>query len=109
MFAAVIYSPILPRKPLINIQHLARLARLSIDDQAEQSARDHLANIIAMIDSMRSVDTDNVVPMAHPMDATQRLREDKVTENVDRDQFQANAPATAQGYYLVPQVIDSGE
>ncbi len=93
----------------IDIQHLARLARLSIDDQAEQSARDQLANIIAMIDSMRSVDTDNVVPMAHPMDATQRLREDKVTESVDRDQFQANAPATEQGYYLVPQVIDSGE
>jgi aspartyl-tRNA(Asn)/glutamyl-tRNA(Gln) amidotransferase subunit C len=46
------------------------------------------------------------VPMAHPLDAAQRLRPDEVTEANDRDHMQQNAPATAGGLYLVPKVIE---
>jgi aspartyl-tRNA(Asn)/glutamyl-tRNA(Gln) amidotransferase subunit C len=44
--------------------------------------------------------------MAHPLDATQRLREDRVTETDRRDAFQAVAPAVENGLYLVPKVLD---
>lgn len=44
--------------------------------------------------------------MAHPMDASQRLRADQVTETNQRDYFQKHAPATESGLYLVPRVID---
>lgn len=90
----------------INIPHLAMLARLSLDDEAIKRAEQELHNIINMIDQMQAVDTTDVIPMAHPLDAQQRLRHDEVTEHVDRERFQRNAPATAEGYYLVPRVVE---
>lgn len=93
-------------KHKINIPHLAMLARLSLDTQATERAEQDLHNIINMIDQMQAVDTTGVTPMAHPMDAQQRLRSDTVTEEVDRERFQRNAPATADGYYLVPRVVE---
>jgi aspartyl-tRNA(Asn)/glutamyl-tRNA(Gln) amidotransferase subunit C len=44
--------------------------------------------------------------MAHPLEATQRLRADTVTETDERDRFQENAPSTENGLYLVPKVIE---
>jgi len=55
---------------------------------------------------MNAVDTKDIQPMAHPLDATQRLREDKVTEENQRDKFQAVAPSAEKGLYLVPKVIE---
>lgn len=98
--------PQVPDAGSINVQHLARLARLRLDASAEAHALADLGNIIGMIDAMGQVDTEGVAPMAHPLDATQRLRDDEVTEMVDRDAFQRNAPETRDGYYLVPRVVD---
>ena len=58
------------------------------------------------IDAMQAIPTDGVEPMAHPLDATQRLRSDEVTEDVAREDFQAVAPSTEDGYYLVPRVVE---
>jgi aspartyl-tRNA(Asn)/glutamyl-tRNA(Gln) amidotransferase subunit C len=44
--------------------------------------------------------------MSHPLDVVQRLREDIVTENNQREEFQSVAPATQNGLYLVPKVIE---
>ncbi|MEQ9451384.1 MAG: Asp-tRNA(Asn)/Glu-tRNA(Gln) amidotransferase subunit GatC [Pseudomonadales bacterium] len=90
----------------INIQHLARLARLSLTEAEHTGARNDLEQIIGMIDAMQSVDTDAVTPMASPLDAHQRLRADQVSETVDRERFQAVAPESADGYYLVPRVVE---
>lgn len=90
----------------INIAHLATLARLSLDENAATRAKQELHNIIDMIDAMQAIDTEGVEPMAHPLDATQRLREDVVTEEVDVAAFQATAPSTEDGYYLVPRVVE---
>jgi aspartyl-tRNA(Asn)/glutamyl-tRNA(Gln) amidotransferase subunit C len=59
-----------------------------------------------MIDTMQAVDTSGVTPMANPLEASQRLRSDAVTETIDIDRFQATAPDTEDGYYLVPRVIE---
>jgi len=90
----------------INITHLATLARLSLDAKATARAAQDLHRIIDMIDTMQAVDTEGVEPMAHPLDATQRLRDDVVTEEVDQARFQASAPSTEDGYYLVPRVVE---
>ncbi len=90
----------------IDIAHLANLARLSLDESAAAQAEQDLHNIIDMIDTMQAIDTEGVEPMAHPLDATQRLREDRVTEVVDPAEFQAAAPSTEDGYYLVPRVVE---
>jgi len=85
---------------------IANLARLQIkQDEVEQYATD-LSNIINLVEQMNAVDTKDILPMAHPLDATQRLREDKVTEENQRDKFQTIAPSAEKGLYLVPKVIE---
>jgi len=66
----------------------------------------NLSNILDLVEQMDSVDTDNVEPMAHPMEMVQRLREDVVTETNQREHFQQIAPQIENGLYLVPQVIE---
>jgi len=55
---------------------------------------------------MQSVNTDGVEPLSNPLEMTQRLRDDEVTEENRRDAFLANAPQTEAGLFLVPKVID---
>lgn len=89
-----------------DVRNIAQLARLQIDDaDIEQYATD-LSSILALAEQMNSVDTTNVTPMAHPLDATQRLRPDEVTETNQRDKFQAIAPDVKNGLYRVPRVIE---
>lgn len=90
----------------LDLAHLSRLARLSLSSLDGEALTRDLENIIRMIDAMQAIDTDGVEPMANPLDATQRLRADQVTETVDRSVFQANAPETEAGYYLVPRVVE---
>jgi len=65
-----------------------------------------LTDILAFVEQLNSVDTTGVEPLAHPLDATQRLRPDEVTETNNRENFQKVAPETESGLYLVPQVIE---
>ena len=85
---------------------IANLARLEIQsDEVEQYAKD-LSNIIDLVEQMNAVNTKDILPMAHPLDATQRLREDVVKEEDQRDKFQTVAPSAEKGLYLVPKVIE---
>ncbi|MET4695398.1 Asp-tRNA(Asn)/Glu-tRNA(Gln) amidotransferase subunit GatC [Endozoicomonas lisbonensis] len=88
------------------IQKVAHLARLSIDDSQVEATAGTISKILDMVDQMQSVNTDNVEPMAHPLDATQRLREDVVTEPNNREKLQSCAPAVEDGLFLVPKVIE---
>lgn len=89
-----------------DITKIAHLARLEIaEDDVEDYAR-NLSDILGFVEQMNDVDTSQVKPMAHPLDATQRLRQDAVTESNQREKFQAIAPQTEDGLYLVPKVIE---
>jgi len=55
---------------------------------------------------MQSVDTEVVEPLAHPLDLVQRLRADAITEGNQRDKLQKLAPASEDGLYLVPKVLE---
>ena len=90
----------------IDVPHLANLARLSLNADEMQGIHQDLTNIMHMINEMQSINTDSVAPMANPLDATQRLRSDDVTEQVDVQNFQAHAPETSDDYYLVPRVVE---
>ena len=89
-----------------DVEKIAHLARLSISDADAKQHTDSLSNILGMIDQIQAVDTTGIIPMAHPLDATQRLRPDVVTETNQREHFQAIAPNTEDGLYLVPKVIE---
>jgi aspartyl-tRNA(Asn)/glutamyl-tRNA(Gln) amidotransferase subunit C len=89
-----------------DVEKIAHLARLGIDDDAiPEYARD-LTNIFKLVEQMEQVDTNDILPMAHPLDAHQRLRSDVVKESNQRELFQSIAPKTDAGVYLVPQVIE---
>lgn len=89
-----------------DVEKIAHLARLAISDADAQQHTEALSNILGMIDQIQAVNTTVIIPMAHPLDATQRLRPDVVTETNQREHFQAIAPKTEDGLYLVPQVIE---
>jgi len=91
---------------LADVEKVARLARLAMNDQELQAAQAQLNNIFGLIAEMQAVDTKGVEPMSHSQDLAQRLREDVVTESNQREAFQAVAPQVEQGLYLVPQVIE---
>lgn len=88
------------------VENIAMLARLKIDDQDAPAYVDALSSILDLVDEMQAVDTEGVTPLANPLDAVQRLRADEVTEQSQREQFQSIAPKTEAGLYLVPQVIE---
>lgn len=89
-----------------DVQKVARLARLSMNAQEIESAREQLSGIFDLIEEMQAVDTSGIEPMSHAQDVSQRLREDNVTENDQREAFQAVAPQVENGLYLVPKVIE---
>ncbi|MBC52584.1 MAG: Asp-tRNA(Asn)/Glu-tRNA(Gln) amidotransferase GatCAB subunit C [Gammaproteobacteria bacterium] len=89
-----------------DVEKIAHLARLQISESDTLEVAQRITNILDMIDQMQDVDTSAVTPMAHPFDASQRLRPDVVTETDQRDDYQKIAPATQDGLYLVPKVIE---
>jgi aspartyl-tRNA(Asn)/glutamyl-tRNA(Gln) amidotransferase subunit C len=91
---------------LEQVQRIAHLARIEISEAEARTTQDHLNGIFALIEQMQAVDTAGVEPMAHAQDLAQRLREDAVTEPDRRAAFQAVAPETEAGLYLVPKVIE---
>ena len=89
-----------------DIPNVAHLARLHLaEDDAERYAGE-LSAILAFIEQMNAVDTGGVTPMAHPLEMTQPLRADVVTEQDRREEYQANAPAVRDGLYVVPRVVE---
>jgi len=91
---------------LEQVQRIAHLARVEISESEASTTRDHLNGIFELIEQMQAVNTSGVEPMAHAQDLSQRLRDDAVTEADRRSAFQAVAPETESGLYLVPKVIE---
>lgn len=89
-----------------DIAKLAHLARIAVPDSEVDQVTQRISDVLDLVDQLQAADTEGVQPMAHPLDATQRLRADQVTEPNQRDEFQTIAPATEDGLYLVPRVIE---
>lgn len=85
---------------------IARLAQLAIDESRIPDYVQDLSNCLGLLQQIGQVNTEGVAPMSHPLDMKQRLREDVVTEENQRELFQRIAPAVAAGLYLVPRVIE---
>ena len=88
------------------IKDIAHLARLAIEPEEMADYQNDLSEIISFVDQMQAVNTDNIEPIAHPFEASQRLRPDEVTETNQREKFQAIAPDVERGLFKVPKVIE---
>jgi aspartyl-tRNA(Asn)/glutamyl-tRNA(Gln) amidotransferase subunit C len=88
------------------VQQVAHLARLEVSEQECADLTGRLGDILAMVDQLQQADVADVSPMAHPLDVTQPLRADIVTEQDIRSDVLPLAPAAEDGCYLVPKVIE---
>ena len=88
------------------VQKIAWLARLAIDKGDIANYCDELTDILDLMEQMNSIDTTDIVPLAHPLEVFPRLRVDNVTEIDQRENFQADSSKTKDGYYIVPKVIE---
>ncbi|MES2299519.1 MAG: Asp-tRNA(Asn)/Glu-tRNA(Gln) amidotransferase subunit GatC [Pseudomonadota bacterium] len=96
---------------LSDVKRIANLAQLDMDEQHAQTALGELNGIFALAAQMQAIDTTGVEPLSQPLAAVMgnlslRLREDVVTETNQRAAYQAPAPKTEDGLYLVPKVIE---
>jgi len=95
---------------LNDVKRIAHLARLELADAEADTTLERLNDFFGLVEQMQAVDTTGIAPLAHPIeqieDVALRLREDAVTEAVDREALQRPAPAVQDGLYLVPRVIE---
>ena len=89
-----------------DVEKIAHLARVAVSDDEAQHLTADLSRILDLVAVMDEVDNSGVAAMAHPLHMTQRLRADEVTEIDQREQYQQIAPATEDGLYLVPRVVE---
>jgi len=96
---------------LSDVKRIANLARLELTEVQAEQTLEKLNGIFALVEQMKAVDTSGIEPLSHPIAAIHaelslRLRDDKVTESNQREAYQQTAPATQDGLYLVPKVIE---
>lgn len=88
------------------IVKIARLAQLALDEDDIPGYAHDLSNILGLVEQMNTIKTNDIEPLAHPMEIKARLRPDEVTETDQREKFQNIAPDVENGHYLVPRVIE---
>ncbi|MDO9095773.1 MAG: Asp-tRNA(Asn)/Glu-tRNA(Gln) amidotransferase subunit GatC [Rubrivivax sp.] len=93
-----------------DVSRIAHLARLDLSSSEQAQMLVQLNGFFGIVEQMGAVDTSGVEPLYTPLSAVQqvslRLRDDVVTEQVDREANQRSAPAVEAGLYLVPKVIE---
>ena len=88
------------------IAYISSLSKLKMEDVEMDNYTRQISDILKMIQQLEKVDTDDIEPMAHPLNMKQRLRVDVITEENHRDLYQNNAVEFEEGFYKVPKVID---
>ena len=88
------------------VKEIAYLARLSVDDSQLEQSTGELNNILNLMEELSEIETADIEPMAHPLNMSQRLREDEVSEGDLSKEFQEIAPKTGKSHFLVPTVIE---
>ena len=94
-----------PRLTRDDVAHVARLARLRLDDAELDEFTEQLANVLAHAEDIERLDADDVEPTAHPLPLRNVFRDDVVRASVDRDEVLAAAPAAQDGQFRVPPIL----
>lgn len=88
------------------VQTLARLGQIGLDSDRQATLAEHLGQQITMVQNITQINTAGIEPLISPLETTQRLRADVVSETDQSTLYQSLAPATEEGLYLVPKVLD---
>ncbi|MDJ0943185.1 MAG: Asp-tRNA(Asn)/Glu-tRNA(Gln) amidotransferase subunit GatC [Kiloniellales bacterium] len=88
------------------VAQIAKLARIRIEAEQMEPLAAELSNILGWIEQLNELDTEGVAPMTSVVEVEAPLRKDAVTDGDCRDQVLANAPEAAEGFFLVPKVVE---
>ena len=88
------------------VKRIARLARLAITDEQAEKTAPEFSNILGWIEQLNEVNTDNVEPLASVVDTKLVWRADEITDGDIQQDVLANAPEEAEGFYVVPKVVE---
>lgn len=92
----------------IDVDHVARLARLALTDEERERYHKQLGLILEHAERVREVAADDVEPTAHPVPQTNVFRDDEPAECLTQDEALANAPEAENGRFKVPRIIEGG-
>ena len=88
------------------LKEIAYLARINVKDESLSSLKVELEEILKLFEELNEADTSDVDAMSHPLDLSQPVRKDEVTEKNEREELLKNAPSVKSGLFLVPKVIE---
>lgn len=87
------------------VQHLAKLAKLSFSDDELAKIAKELDEIVGYVEQLKELNIEGIAPTSHVLDLANVFREDKVETALPVEEVLRNAPATNHGYFSVPKVI----
>lgn len=88
------------------VKKIASLARIEMDDETLERMTPEIAGIMTWIEQLSEVNTDDVEPLASPVNLNLTLREDVMNDGDCVEKILANAPEKTQGFFVVPKVVD---
>jgi aspartyl-tRNA(Asn)/glutamyl-tRNA(Gln) amidotransferase subunit C len=90
----------------IDVKYVAHLARLSLTPDEEQKISAQLGNILGYIEKLKEVDVTGVEPTAHAFPLVNVTRPDEVRPSISNEDALRNAPAKANGLFIVPKIVE---
>jgi aspartyl-tRNA(Asn)/glutamyl-tRNA(Gln) amidotransferase subunit C len=90
----------------IDVKYVAHLARLSLSPDEEQKIGAQLGNILGYIEKLKEVDVAGVEPTAHAFPLVNVTRPDEVRPSMSNEDALRNAPAQANGLFIVPKIVE---
>ena len=88
------------------VSTIAYLSRLSLNEENEDKITKDLKNIIKFVDQLDEADTNNIEPLANPLEKTAKTRTDNVTAKNRKEVFLERSPKSNEDYFLVPRVVE---
>jgi aspartyl-tRNA(Asn)/glutamyl-tRNA(Gln) amidotransferase subunit C len=92
--------------PEIDIKYVAHLARLALSPEEEQKLGAQLGHILSYIEKLQQVDVSRVDPTAHAFPVINVMRADVVQASLPNEEALRNAPAKANGLFIVPKIVE---
>ena len=90
----------------IDVKYVARLARLELTPEEERKYAGQLGHVLGYIEKLKELDVTDVEPTAHAMPLVNVTRRDEVCPSLPREDALRNAPATANGLFIVPKIVE---
>lgn len=91
---------------ITDVKRVAKLARIAVSDEEATKLQGELSNIMGFVDQLKEVDVEGVAPMTSVIEVEMRKRDDVVNDGNKADDIVANAPASEDGFFMVPKVVE---